>query len=359
LRAAMQTQLEQVRREAALPGLAATVVTADGTAHAVAVGYADVERRAPMTPGSVMPAGSIGKQFVAAVALSLEHEGRVDLDVPIQRWFANDAWFDRLPNARAITLRMLLMHRSGLGDHRESERFFAAIQRRFEQVPYDPDFRIPPEELVAIELDTVPLFAPGADMRYSETGYILAGMALERACGCNYYDELERRILKPLRLEHTRPATTRDVPGLAQGYIGDKVPGFPATTLDQGRMRFSPATEWTGGGLYSNTIDLAHWSKALYEGRVMQSSYVDELLAGPPAAPGVPARYAMGVYVMQTPDGVAYGHGGEFPGYYSYTCYLPDSRTSVALQTNTASTDVGVLRDAAFALLRTATRVRP
>ena len=72
---------------------------------------------------------------------------------------------------------------------------------KFAQRPYDPDFRIPPEKLISFVLDTPPLSAPNAEFHYSETGYILAGMALERACGCVYYDELERRFLQPLRLD--------------------------------------------------------------------------------------------------------------------------------------------------------------
>jgi D-alanyl-D-alanine carboxypeptidase len=352
LEPALQAVLDGVRETHHLPGISGAVVLADGGLHVAAAGFADVEQRLPMSASAVMPAGSIGKQFVSLTALSLEHEGRVDLDAPIEKLFADAPWFEHVPNAHALTLRLLLKHRGGLGDHRESERFVTEIRKHLDAVPYDPDFRITPEELVAIELDTAPLFAPDASMRYSETGYILAGMALERACRCRYYEEVTRRILEPLSLAHTSPAVSRSVPGLAQGYIGEAIPFFPATTLENGSMRFSPATEWTGGGLYSNAIDLARWSKALYEGRALPTPYLDELLASGPGEERESMRYGMGVYILRIDGERAYGHGGEFPGYYSYTCYFPDHRIAIAVQTNTAATDVQVVRNAVFALLR-------
>jgi D-alanyl-D-alanine carboxypeptidase len=350
LDARLERRLEEVRGAGHLPGITAAVLASGASPRSFAAGDADLEAHTPMPPGAVMPAGSVGKQFVAMVAVALEQDKRVDLDTPIDRWFGGDPWFDRVPNAHALTLRMLLMHRGGLPDHRDSPAFHAAVAERLSHRPYDPQFRIAPEELVSFILDAPALFPPGKGFRYSETGYILAGMALERACACRYYDELKRYFLGPLGLAHTQPATVLQVPGLVQGYIGTKIPEFPARTLEHGRMRFSPATEWTGGGLFSNADDLARWSVALYEEHALRRPYLAELLGGekpPPTQEG----YGLGVRILPTDLGVAYGHGGEFPGYLTYTLYFPTYHTAVAVQTNTAGSSADFLKDAAISLM--------
>jgi D-alanyl-D-alanine carboxypeptidase len=349
----LQAVLDAIRERGQLPGVTAAILLKDGSLVSLASGEADNVTKTPMPAGGVMPTGSIGKQFVSAVALSLEHDRRVNLDVTIDRWFRNDAWFEHVPNAHALTLRMLLMHRGGLGDHRGTQGFRDEIMARFAQQPYDPDFRIPPEKLISFVLDTPPRFAPGAGFSYSETGYILAGLALERACTCNYYEELERRFLKPLKLTQTHPANVRRVPGLVQGHIGQAIPGFPPQTTRDGEMLFSPATEWTGGGLYSNSEDLARWEASLGSGRAMSWPYLDELIRGDPALPAPASdNYGLGTRVMTTPLGVAYGHAGEFPGYVSFVAYFPQAHAAVALQTNVAKASPELLKDGAIELLQ-------
>jgi D-alanyl-D-alanine carboxypeptidase len=366
LAARLQASLAGIRSQGSLPGVVAAVARPEGELVRVSTGFSDLELHTPMPRDAVMPAGSIGKQFLAMMALALEHDGRVDLDVPIGRWLSDRPWFARVPNASALTLRMLLAHRAGLPDHRDDPRFHADVKQRFARRPYDPDFRLTPEELIGYILDAPPLFAPGAGFKYSETGYILAGVALERACGCVYYDELVQRFLKPLKLTATAPATGRVHARLVQGYIGSRIPEFPGRTLEHGKLRFSPATEWTGGGLFSSAGDLARWSALLYEGRAAPWPYLDELLAGaggtsmprtPGEAAGRPApsvdSYGLGVRIWSTELGPAYGHGGEFPGYFSFAIYFVKYRTAVALQTNTAASSADSLKDAATALMRT------
>jgi D-alanyl-D-alanine carboxypeptidase len=230
------------------------------------------------------------------------------------------------------------------------------LHEAFTRQPFDPDFRIPAQALIDILRDQAPLFAAGQGFAYSESGYLLAGLALERECGCHYYDEVERRFLQPLKLDHTHPAITRDVPNLVNGHIGDKLAaiGFPAETVADGKLLFNPATEWTGGGLYSNAADLVRWSKALYEGKALRGSYLDELLAKDAGAYEHGEGYGLGVRVMRTTLGMAYGHAGEFPGYVSLVLYFPDSGRAIALQANTALTDAGFLKDAALRLLQVA-----
>jgi D-alanyl-D-alanine carboxypeptidase len=331
-----QAELDRLRGEAGFPGATAAFILADGRCFSCATGYADQEDKVRMRPDARMPAGSVGKTFVAAVALSLAQEGRLGLDDKIDKWLGKEDWFSRLPNGREITLRMLLTHSSGLTDHVYDPRFVQAVARQAALRDRDPDFYFTPRQLVEFVLDKPPLFAPGKGYSYSDTGYILAGMIIERATGSTYYEQLRKRFLLPLKLRLTVPADHREIPGLASGYMSPNNPlGLPAKTVADGKMVFNPASEWTGGGLASNPRDLVRWAKELYEGRVMAKPYLDELLTSGATDRTGKTRYGLGVSIRETEFGTAYGHGGWFPGYVTAMAYWPRHKVAVAAQINT------------------------
>lgn len=335
-----QAELQRLRADAGFPGATAAFVLGDGGHATFAIGQADVERGIPMTPDARMLSGSTGKSFVAATALALALEGRLDLDKPIAVWLGSEPWFAHLPNGPHITLRMLLRHQSGLPDHVHSPRFAAALRTKVQTEGLDAT--LGPLELVALILDTPPLFAAGQGYTYSDTNYILAGLIIERASGKSYYQELRQRFLSPLGLRLTTPADRRRLPGLVPGYIRGKAPfGLPHKIMgDDGALLFNPATEWTGGGLVTNPADLVLWAKTLYEGKAMPGAYLRDLLAAVPkdaaqqARYGASVRYGLGVTLRKSRLGTAYGHRGWAPGYQSGFEYYPAYRMAVALQIN-------------------------
>jgi D-alanyl-D-alanine carboxypeptidase len=104
----LQAKLNELHQAASFPGATIGFVLPDGRSGSVSVGLADVENRIPLKPADRMLAGSIGKTYVSAAMLQIVQEGKLDLDAKIERWFGRDAWFPRLPNAKDITLRMLM-----------------------------------------------------------------------------------------------------------------------------------------------------------------------------------------------------------------------------------------------------------
>jgi D-alanyl-D-alanine carboxypeptidase len=339
----LQDELDRLHQGAqatdeVFPGATATFILPDGRAVVLATGDSDVEREIPMTADMPMPAGSIGKTFVAAVALSLAQDGRLDLDDPIEKWLGSENWFRRLPNGQDISVRMLLNHSGGLIDHAfQAEELRDAV--RSAVAAGDPDRYFTPRELVEFALDKEPLFPAGRGYNYTDTGYILAGLVIEKASGTSYYQALRERVLDPLQLASTLPQDRRSVPGLAQGYAveSSRLFGLPEKMVEQGRLVFHPQTEWTGGGLFSNSQDLARWAKALYEGRALPHPYLDELLgsvAEIESEDPTPA-YGLGVFIGEGELGRTYGHGGFFPGYNSRMLYYPEHGLAVAMQINT------------------------
>ncbi len=201
LEASFRAELDRLREDFTLPGATAAFVKPDGSVGVAASGLADIENRTPMTPRSRMLAASIGKSFVAATAIALAREGHVDLDGRIGKWLSERPWFSRLPNHNSITLRHLLTHTAGLPDHVHTPEFALAMARRWRE----PDNPFPPEALVQYALDKPALFPAGQDWSYTDTGYILAGLIIERVVRRPYYDEVRRRFLGPLSLDATYP----------------------------------------------------------------------------------------------------------------------------------------------------------
>ena len=337
-----QSALDAFQKQYGFPGATAAYMLPDGTVGVAATGFADIEAGTPMTVQSRMLSASIGKTFVGATVIALAREGILDLDIPVSRWLGDRQWFTRLPNHYAITLHHLLIHSSGLPDHVHLDSFATEVSRKWRE----NDNPFPPESLIRFVLDRQPLFKAGKGWAYTDTGYILIGLVIEKATGRSYYDEIKERFLTPLGLTLTTPADRRFLPGLAAGYMAaDNAFGFPRkTTTADGALVWHPGFEWTGGGLVSNSRDLARWGWALFGGNEMWDSYPDELLNSVPISPDTPdIQYGAGVGIYHTgPFGPVYGHGGWIPGYSSSLRYYPDHGIAIAFQINT---DIGIVDD--------------
>jgi D-alanyl-D-alanine carboxypeptidase len=330
-----QATLAAITRNEALPGAVAAFGLEDCPIAVAAAGFADVERRIPIRPDAKFLSGSIGKSFVAALVLDLANDGYLSLDQKIEEWLGTDPWFDRLPNAHNITVRMLLNHSSGIPDHIFTTSFLHAILHK--RYFGDPRAAFSPEELIAFVLDRPPLFLAGHGYNYTDTGYILLGLIVERATGRRYYDLLEERILRPLHLTLTVPADQLEIAGLASGYHRRLSPIPSKVTDGNGALLFNPQTEWTGGGLATNPLDLVSWAQRLYEGRAFNWDYMESLKSSrnPLYGRKLARAYGMGLFIYATPLGEAYGHPGWFPGYTGSMLYFPASHLAVSFQTNT------------------------
>jgi len=214
LRARLQAKLAELHRDGKFPGATVGVALADGTSFGLATGMSDREAKTPMRPTDLMLQGSVGKTYAAALALQLVKEGRIKLDERIETYLGREAWFARLPNAKEITVRMLLNHTSGLVRYEFKEQFTKDLTANVDKVWQ-------PQELIAYILDTKAPFAAGQGWDYSDTNYIVLGMIIERVTKKRYYDLVKQRLLQPLKLKDTVPSDGRVIRGLVQGYAGE------------------------------------------------------------------------------------------------------------------------------------------
>lgn len=328
----VRAHLDSLREGGRFPGATVGVTLPDGRSFGVAVGLSDTASGRPMRPEDRMLQGSVGKTYVAAVALQLVSEGRLGLDDPVARHLGHLDWYARVPNARDITVRMLMSHTSGVERYELKPAFTRDLSA-------NPDKVWTPEERIAYVLGDSAPFAAGAGWVYSDTNYILLGMILERVTGNALYDEVRRRVLEPLSLRNTVPSDRRVIAGLAQGYAGPNNPfGGGDAMLVDGRFIVNPQFEWAGGGFASTAEDLARWAKLLFEGKAYDPALLAAATAGVPARGlGQGARYGLGAIIWPTPLGPAHGHSGFFPGYLTEMRYYPEHGFAVALQVNTSA----------------------
>lgn len=336
----LECELDCLKNQYGFPGITVAYVLPDGSIGEVAWGFADIETRELMTSQSRMLAASIGKTFVAATVLAMVKEELLHLDDPLSCWLGHYNWYSRLPNNETITLQHLLTHSSGIRDHVYTKTFLESFPQR----GLDSDFSFSPESLVECILDQAPLFEAGHGWAYTDTGYILLGLVIEEGTESSYYEELNRRFLKPLHLEMTNPSDRPTLPGLVAGYTSeDNVFDLPRKIIDEsGTMVWNPGIEWTGGGLISTSRDLARWAKLLYEGHAMQADYLTDLFHSVPVDDEKSQdRFGAGVLIKRDEDlGPVWGHGGVIPGYVSSMRYYPKYKIAIAFQINTNSGNV-------------------
>lgn len=332
----VQARLDALHQAGNFPGVSLGYVLSDGTTGTVTSGFADLEKKTPLKPSHRLLAGSIGKTFVAATVLQMIEEGILWPDDKASKWLGKETWFSRLPNAETITVRSLMNHTAGLAEYFEVKSFA-------EKFPIDPDKTWKPEELVAPLLDTKPLFEVGQGWSYADTNYIVLGMIAEKASSKKLFEEIDRRLLQPLKLERTIASDRRVIVDLATGDHQLPGPfGFRGATIVDGKFVMNPQLEWAGGGFASTPGDLAMWAKTLYEGKVFSKRESLEAMLTPVSASsgrggGRGNEYGLGVQIRDSKWGRTYGHSGWFPGYLSEMEYFPEQKAAISIQFNTDS----------------------
>jgi D-alanyl-D-alanine carboxypeptidase len=268
--------------------------------------------------------------FTAAAVLRAVDEGTLDLDRPIETWIGRELWFPRLPNARTLTMRQLLSHRSGVPDLAGSDAILEAMTT-------DVDKRWTSAELVAFVLDQRPRSRAGSRYLYSAMNYVIAGAVYERAVGRPLFSDITRLLIDPSALSATSPAERRDFERLASGQLdtGDARYGrygLGSTTLRGDALVYNLQFEYAAGGLISTSHDLARWATRLWTGQVFSAARLAEMLDGRPSERD--ARYGLGTKILTSTRGPIYVHDGHVFGYQTTVFRLPDQKLSAAIQVN-------------------------
>ncbi|MFD1147168.1 serine hydrolase domain-containing protein [Saccharothrix hoggarensis] len=325
------------------PGVLVEVDTPGGTLR-VRSGHGDVAARTPVPWRAKFRIGSYTKTFVAATVLQLVGEGRLSLEDSVERWLPGVVAGNGNDGTK-ITVRQLLQHTSGLYNYvgRMPELF---LERGFQE---NRSRTVRPEEVVALAMREPPSFAPGTGWSYSNTGYALAGMIIERVTGNTWQHEVRVRIVEPLGLRGTYlPGTSPFIPrphAVAYQRFPEKGleadPADPRWGAPVDVTTYNPSWGGAAGDMISTTEDGNRFLQALLGGEVLRPAELAEMTRTVRAAefdgawPG--ARYGLGL--MWTPNscGGHWSHGGDIHGFMTRNGVTPDGTRSVVVSVNTDS----------------------
>lgn len=273
-----------------------------------AYGSANLERQIANTANTQFCIASLTKQFTAASILLLEERGKVKIDDPIKKYYA-----DAPPTWNGVTLRHLLTHTSGIVDYTNSPDYpiFKAKTMR-------------PAEVIALFKDAPLEFTPGEKVVYSNSGYILLGYVIEHVTGQLYGDFVKANIFTPLGMKDSGYDVNGALERRAAGYEpgGDKL--IEADFIDM-------SIPYAAGALYSTTHDLLRWQRGLYGGKLLSAASLAKMTT----AFKEHAGFGIGIGIEGWHK--AYVHGGRIDGFTSFLTYVPWSQTSIVVLSNVGS----------------------
>ena len=325
----LQQQLDSIQKVYQFTGATFAVVMPDGQAINLATGLSNLATQTPMKPNDKMLLGSIGKTYVAPIIMQLVEAEQLKLDDKLSQYFGKEDWYSKLPNANDLTIRMLLNHTGGLPR-------YVLDPALWELAIKNPNKTWTGVERLSYIFGKPAVHPAGKGWAYSDTDYILLGMLIEQLTGKDFYKVLKKRILKPYKLKATKPSNKRKLKGIVQGHSGKSPLHTPDLVIQNKKYFINPQLEWTGGGLMTNSLDLAKWIKLLHEGKVVSKTSTKMMQQPMNETTGQPdtVGYGFATQVRYSKQGISYEHSGFMPGYLSITQYFPKYGFSCAMQIN-------------------------
>ncbi len=269
-------------------------------------GELDRETHVPVRSGSVFQIASVTKQFTGAAIAKLVEQGKVNVDDSVRRFIPElDSRFD------PITIRHLLEHTSGITDH-------------LGQVDtlYEPKTQ---QEVLALIMSRPPYEPAGVRWGYSNAGYYLLGMVIERASNMTYEQYLRTTFFEPLQLTDTSYCgTNAPVP---EGYGTDPRNGavfdYPPMNVD---------LLYAAGALCSSATDLVKWNRALTNGIAVSPESYAAMTRGFESWVG--AHYGYGLIADRYRGHRRIWHNGMIYGFQSHVAHFPDDDLTIVVLIN-------------------------
>lgn len=285
-----------------------TITKDDKVVYSRAIGYGQINGtdKKPLTAASRFRIGSITKMFTASMILQLVEEGKLKLTDTL------DKFLPQVPNARKITIEQILWHRSGIPNVKREPN----AQGNVNTIP------VTKEEMLALIVKTTPDFEPDTKRAYSNSGYQILGLILEKVTGKSYEETLKERISAKLGLKDTYLATGNiDVSkneALTYMNFGD---GWKPVSETHPSILFS------AGAIVSTPHDLAKFIQALFEGKIMSKESLARMKT-------IRDGEGAGMEAMPFAGKTFYGHTGGADNYGAVLAYLPEEKLAIAYTTN-------------------------
>lgn len=269
-------------------------------------GELDRETHVPVRSGSIFQIASVTKQFTGAAIAKLAEQGRLHVDDPVRRFIPElDSRFE------PITIRHLLEHTSGLGDHlAEADTF------------YEPKTQ---QEMLALIMSRPPSAPAGTSWSYSNGGYYLLGVVIERASNMTYAQYLRTAFFEPLQLTDT-------------SYCGTNAPvpeGYGTDPRNGAVLEYPPIHTdllYAAGALCSSSTDLLKWNRALTNGLAVSPQSYAAMTRGFELSAGT--QYGYGLVADRYRGHRRIWHNGLVHGFESHVAHFPDDDLTIVVLIN-------------------------
>ncbi len=307
------------------PGCALGVYRDGQIAYQRGYGMANLDLGVPITSNTFFDIGSTSKQFTAASIALLVGDGKISFDDDVRKYVPE------VPDyGTPITIENLIRHTSGLRDY-NGLLFLAGHQ--------EEDYTNDADGLDIIARQRALNFKPGTRWDYSNTGFFLLSVIVERVSGKTLSEFAKERIFAPLGMTETNFRTdhTQILPGRAVGYAPRPEGGF--------RIEMSDWDQTGDGAVNTSINELIRWDENFYHPIVGGQAMVDRLQAPGTLDDGTPHGYGRGLFVDTYRGLRRVHHGGAWAGYRAMLMRFPERHTSVGLLCNLASASTQTLSE--------------
>ena len=331
--------------DAKSPGVAVLVRKNNQTVFERGYGARELRSFAKIDTRTNFRLASCTKQFTAMSIMLLVHDGKLRYDQTLTQLFTGFPAY-----GKAITVRHLLNHTSGLPDY--EDLMAAAEQRKGAGIWTETNQIQDAEALKLLEQESAGKFAPGTQWSYSNSGYVLLGVIVAKVAGKSFPEFLHDRIFAPLQMRNTLAYVK------GKGEIAIRAFGHSKTDSSWKETDQSPTSATLGdGGIYSSLEDLAKWDEALTNHTLLSESEMQPALT--PAAltsgtqpvwaansdrpEGTPVSYGFGWFLDPYRNRQRMWHYGDTMGFHSYIARFPADRLTVIILCNRTDLDPGAL----------------
>jgi CubicO group peptidase (beta-lactamase class C family) len=288
-----------------------------------AFGMADREWNVPNTIDTKFEIGSITKQFTASCVLQLANEGKLSLDDKLSKYFPD------FPKSDTVSIHMLLTHTSGIKNYTELPEF-----GKMASLPIEKD------TMVAMIRKQAYNFSPGTKWNYSNSGYFLLGVIIEKVTRKSYSGYVLNNVIQKADLKNTCVNRWDTIlPYRAKGYEKTQNEGWKNASY------ISMEGPFSAGAIISTIEDLYQWNKALFSNKIISPTMLSKM-----TTPYM-EHYGYGLSIDTFQHHLRIGHGGGINGFTSFLGYFPSDDVVVVGLSNNGNAFTGSIVNALAAIL--------
>jgi len=312
--AKIESIITRIKDQGHYPGVSVLIDKGGVSIYSAAFGETDMENGLAASVDSAYPIGSITKSFTALAALQLVASGQLDLKAPVNQYLDNFTG-----SAKEVLVWQLLNHTSGIPNYTSIPVVRDQLKRQ----------KISRVKMVEFFADLPLQFEPGTRFSYTNSGFYLLGLIIEKVSGQDYYQYLQEHVWNPLEMTRTYSGDDEQlILGRARGY-------------EYGKDGFRNASPWyylvpfSAGSIVSTVSDLARYRHGVFTSDVIGTKVRDLVLKQVPMKDGSPNPYTLGALIKSDFHGhKKYSHSGEIYGFFSDHAYYPDEDLTIAILTN-------------------------